>query len=380
MLAGITHWNSRSEALAIVGIVAVATLAAVYLKRVLFGSLTLTDVMIPCLLLSRSQYEMLVGPTNLSHGPFPLLLTMLICLAWIQPNRLIRYGLVLSLNFLMIFTGFGLFMGLITPLLLAFDCHGAMRAKQKGALVGGLVAGAIALLSLASFFIGYVSVPGAGSFRLTFGNVLAYPRYAGLMFANVVGLKWYDRVGASVVGIGLLVCVVGALVHHLRLMVRREIGAESISRIVAILLGYCLLFSIVAAIGRVGLGLHTAGAPRYFPYVAIGIVGLYFHLLTLRKTTIGKWGVTAVLLGAVVAGFHMTRLDEGTADRLSDGKRRWRSCYLRTEDIDACTKAAAFAIYPRPEATGLKDKLDYLKGHKLNLFAEDPQDEETRRH
>jgi hypothetical protein len=374
MLAGLTHWNTRAEALAIVGIVSVATLLAVYLKRQLFGSLAFTDVMIPFLFLSRSQHEMLVGASNLSHGPFPLLLTMLVCLAWIQADRLIRYGLVLLVNFLMIFTGFGLFMGLITPPLLAFDCYCGMRAKQKGALTGGILACVIALLSLASFFIGYVFAPPlpADCSRLPCGNVLAYPWYASLMFANVFGLKAQGGVSSSVVGIALLACVVGVLIHHLRLMSRREGGTERTSRIVAILLGYSLLFGLGTAIGRVHLGVNTADSSRYYPYVAIGILGLYFHLLTLRRTAIRKWGVTVLLAGAVVAGLHLTRTDEDTISRISNGKREWRSCYLRTENIEGCNRAAGFIIYPRPEATDLKGKLDYLKRNRLNLYADDP--------
>jgi hypothetical protein len=372
ILAGLTRWNTRSEALAIVGIVFAATLAAVYLKRRLFGSLSATDVVIPLLFLSRAQYEMLVGATNLSHGPFPLLLTMLMCLAWIQPNRLVRYGLVVLVNFLMIFTAFGLFMGLITPPLLAIDCYGALRDRQKGALAGGMLALGIALLSLGSFFIGYASPPAIECSRWPCGNVLAYPWFAALMFANVFGFKALHLVTSSAVGIAVLACVVGVLFHHLRLTSRGDGEAERTSRIVVILLGYSLLFGVATAIGRVGRGLNAADGSRYYLYVTIGILGLYFHLLTLGKTAIRRWGLAVLLTGSVVAGFHMTPLDEGTVSRFRNGKTRWRSCYLRTEDIEGCDEAAGFMIYPRPEATGLKAKLDYLKRHRLNLYADDP--------
>ena len=374
-LAGLTHWNSRSDALAFVGIVTVATLLAVRLKRRLFGPLALTDVVIPLLLLSRLQYEMIVGATDLSHGAFPVLLTLLICLGWLQPNRLIRYGLVLTVNFLMIFTGFGLFMGLITPALLALDCYRAMRAGRRAALAGGVLALGVALLSSAAFFIGYVFVTGAVTFtpfRFPYGSGLAYPWYAGLMFANAFGLKFYHRVVASVVGIAVLIGVAGTLIHHARLMLRSEGEADNRSRIIAILLGYSLLFVLATAVGRVQVGPYSADSSRYYPYVAIGILGLYFHLLTVRRTGLRKWGLRLSLLGAAVAGLHLTALDEGTIARLSNGKRRWRSCYLRTEDIKGCDKAAGFMIYPRPEATRLKEKLDYLKREKLNLYAPDP--------
>ena len=372
LVAGATHWNTRSEALAIVGVLSVAALAAVYLKRVLFGSLAYTDVVLPMLLLSRSQHETLIGATNPSHGAFPLLLTMLFCLAWLQPNRLARYGLVLSVNFLMIYTGFGLFMGLITPPLLAFDCYRAARAGQKDVVAGGVVALGIALLSLASFFVGYAFVPGADSFRFPYGNPLAYPWYAGLMFANVFGLKANHLVMSSVVGCALLACVAGVLIHHLRLMWRREEGAGRTSRIVVIMLAFSLLFTVGTAVGRVPLGMNTADSSRYYPYVTVGIVGLYFHLLTLEETAlIRKGAVTFLLLGALVAGLHLTRLDRDTINQLSLGKRDWRSCYLRTGSVESCDRATGFMIHPRPEATGLEEKLDYLRRNRLNLFAGD---------
>jgi len=46
------------------------------------------------------------------------------------------------------------------------------------------------------------------------------------------------------------------------------------------------------------------------------------------------------------------------------------TCYLRTEDIDFCDAATKFRIYPRPEATGLKQKLQYLKERRLSFFAD----------
>jgi hypothetical protein len=372
VVADLTRWNTRSEALVIVGIVSAATLAAIGLKRALFGSLTFTDVVIPLLFLSRAQHEMLVGAADPSHGPFPLLLTVLICLAWVQPNRLVRYGVVLSVNFVMIYTAFGWFMGLITPPLLAWDCYRAARTQRRGAAVGGLLAFVIALLSLASFFVGYAFVPGAEGFHFPYANVLAYPWYAGLMFANVLGFKAQNGLGASVVGIVLLACVVGALVHHLRLMVRRHGEAERASRIVTILLTYSLLFALGTAIGRVQLGAASADSSRYYLYLIVGALGLYFHLLTLESRTIRRWGTTALVIGAVVAGLHTTRVDEHSISWTSNGKSAWKTCYLRTEDIAGCDRATGFMIYPRPEATGLKRKLDYLKRHRLNLYAGEP--------
>ena len=52
-----------------------------------------------------------------------------------------------------------------------------------------------------------------------------------------------------------------------------------------------------------------------------------------------------------------------------DSKENWRKCYLNTEDLRGCDKAVQFAIYPVAERTGLKEKLEYLKRTKQNLYS-----------
>jgi hypothetical protein len=252
------------------------------------------------------------------------------------------------------------------------DCLGAARVGRKRALAGAAGALMIALLSLASFFIGYTFAPGVDGFRFPYGDLLAYPRYAALMFANVFGLKVHDRVGATFVGVILLACAVGVLAHHLRLMVRRDAAPESRSRVVALLLGFALVFALLTAVGRAFLGVSTADSSRYYLYLVPGILGLYFHLLTLRAATLRRWGVTVLLLAALAAGLHLSRQDEAAMAWVSNGKRAWRNCYLETEDIAGCDRATRFKIYPRPEATGLKQKLDFLERNRLNLYAGEP--------
>ena len=371
LVAGLTHWNTRAEALATVGVVAAAAAAALLLKRAVFGSLAFTDVVIPLLLLSRAQHEALVGVTDPSHGPFPLLLAVLICLAWLHPRRPVRYALVLSLNFLMIYTAFGWFMGLVTPALLALDCRRAARERDRSALVAGVAGLAVSLLSLASFFVGYVFVPGAEGFRFPYGNGFAYLRYAGLVFANVVGLKARYGAVTSLAGIVLMACVVGVLAYHLVLMTRRAGGVERTSRVIVILVGWCLLFGLGTAVGRVHLGADSADSSRYYLYVTAGALGLYCHLLATRRAVFRVSGLAVVVAASLVAGLHLSQLDLDTIEREANGKRAWRDCYLESEDVAGCDRRAEFVIYPRPGATGLKAKLDYLERNKLNLFAAD---------
>jgi len=369
-LAGLTRWDARAQALAMVAIVAAAALAALWLKRALLGRLAVTDAVIPILFLSVAQHETLLGATDLSHGPFPLLLAVLICLAWLHPDRRVRYGLVLVLNFLAIYTAFGFFMGLITPALLALDAAAAARAGRRSEAVGAAVACAVAILSLASFFVGYTFAPGVEGFRFPYGRPLAYPWYAALMFANVFGLKARDGLAASVAGVGLVLFVAAVLAAQLGRLVRAGEGEARTSRSIVILAGFSLLFAAGAAVGRVHLGDETAASSRYYLYLLTGVLALYLHLLGVRRAAPRRWGLAVLLPASVVAGFHTTRLDRDTINHVTNGKAAWRVCYLRTADIAGCDAATDFLVYPKSGEAVLKAKLDYLERNRLDLYAD----------
>lgn len=371
-VAGLTRWDSRAQALAMVGIVSAAALAALWLKRALAGRLAVSDAVIPVLFLSIAQHETLLGATDLSHGPVPLLLAVLIALAWLHPRPTVRYGLVLVLDFLAIYTAFGFFLGLLTPALLALDAYGEARAGRRRAAAGAALACGIAVLSLASFFVGYRFDAGVAGFRFPYEKPWAYPWYAALMFANVFGLKAHDGVAAAIAGPGLVLCVAAVLAAHLWRMVRGDEGEARASRAIVILAGFSLLFAAGAAVGRVQLGSETADSSRYYLYLLTGVLALYLHLLAVKQVWPRRSGMAVLLAASVVAGFHTTRLDRDTIDHVSNGKAAWRDCYLRTEDVEGCDAATAFLVYPRNGAADLKSRLEYLKRNRLNLYAGPP--------
>jgi hypothetical protein len=61
------------------------------------------------------------------------------------------------------------------------------------------------------------------------------------------------------------------------------------------------------------------------------------------------------------------------AERLCQGKQRWREAYLQTGDIRSADRLSGFEIHPNPQATRLQEKLDYLKEHQLNLYGNAPE-------
>src|SRR6266404_1947361 len=128
------QWNSRSESFLVGMIVIFCTICALWLKTRLFGAIALFDICIPLILLSPLQYETLFITANLAHGPLPSLMIILYCLAWTISNVPLRYSLVLLINFGTIYTGFGIFLGVITPIALIADYWINQRDRHRGAL------------------------------------------------------------------------------------------------------------------------------------------------------------------------------------------------------------------------------------------------------
>jgi len=115
------HWNGRYEAFLLGALIVFVALLALLLKVRLYGSVGYSDVVIPLLFFSPLQYETLLWSPNPSQGSLPLLLIVLYCLCWLIRTYHWKYICLLLVNFFMIYSGFGIFIGPVTPVLLALD-------------------------------------------------------------------------------------------------------------------------------------------------------------------------------------------------------------------------------------------------------------------
>jgi len=367
IVAGLTHWNSRADAFTVGVIIIGAMLAALYLKRRLFGRWILADAIIPLIFLTTTQYESLVITPNPAHGALPLLLVLLSALGWSVRHSLARYTAVVVLNFLLIFTGFGLFMGLITPLLLALDTFQQVRNRQGNAWVLPLAALAVALTSIYAFSIGYVFEPAIACFHFPYQRPWEYPWFVGLMLARFLGVSYGPSMAlASILGCALLILMLGVLTYHLLMLVRSGMRDRGISMSIMLLIGYSLVFCANTAIGRICAGFDSSQSSRYMTLLIPAFFGLYLHILTLRRAPV-RYATLALFAALLLPLPAHTSVDMQVTRGFTVGKQRWEACYLKIENIERCDREAGFLIYPAsPE---LKARLAYLKQHHLNLFA-----------
>jgi hypothetical protein len=369
----LTHWNARVDSFLIGGSIFVAMLLALRLKCKLYGALSYSDLAIPVIFLSLAQYEMLVGASNPACSGLPLVMMMLYCLALLGRNRLLRYLLVLALNFLLIYTGYGLFMGAVTMGVFLLECYWSWRHLTSAPFVQAAAGLIVAAASLASFFIHYTFVPGVRCFQVPQRHLLQYARFTGLMFVgSVVPRPLHVSLAMTALGAAILLVVVSVLAWHLIHLLK---GAGSETHLVGVvLLSYCLLFSASASVGRLCLGMQAAFASRYVTLLIPAFLAIYFYLLS--QSWHGKRNLVLTLWALLLVPAAVRKPWEDIR-WYSNGKRDWANCYVHTENIHYCDQTANFSIHPDPEQIGdfghgpdlqLQQKLDYLKEHRLNLF------------
>lgn len=359
-----TNWDSRVQAYAIAATLVLAMALAIRLKTIVFGPVRFIDIIIPVIFLGLGQWEVLLASPAPSAQAFPLLLLVAYCLAWVQRRAWLRYTAIAVLNFLLIYTGYGIFVALITLGLLPLDCYHRIRTRTGNA-IAPFLAWIASAASLGSFFHGYVFNPAVDCYHFPYRNPAAYPWFMGLMFAKFLGLK-HGEVFPALIGIGVVIVLVGVSARNLWFVWKCG-SAQDGSLVVVILTGYSLLYAAAAAIGRVCLGMEAAGSSRNLTLLIPGFLGIYFHLLMSRSGYSRTLLLTTLLVAVLPACIQRNHKEIETFSAM---KHAWKDCYRASEDVRYCDSVSHLQLYPLPDA--LQDKLHYLKQNQLNLYANAP--------
>ncbi len=354
-------WNSRTESFFIAGILVVTMLLALLLKVRLSGSLDYYDVAIPLLCLTATQCEVIFGAANLAHGSVPVLLVMLYCLAWTLKRDFLRYPLVAILNFLLIFTGFGFFIGLITPFALFWSYRISSRTRSSRIWHGCTMVAALA--SVALFFVHYRWEPAVPCYGNLVTHRTQYLEFVTLMYANFMGLF---GVGLGPVFWGsILVLMLVSVICIQGWVLRRTNSMPPVVNV--ILIAYSLIFCAATARGRICLGLPAAEESRYMPYLIPGLLGVYFYLSSVTQRAVRQVALIAFTAFALYAGGPIHASDQVEMMGFYSGKSRWRDCYLANRDIAFCDQQTGAWIGPTLGDPHLQEKLDFLERNRLNF-------------
>ncbi len=361
-----SDWDTRTEGFVIAGIFLASTALALAIEWRLTRRWSLADVAIPPIVLTLTDYEAFIGATNPAHGPLPVFLVLATVLVRFIARPWPRVVLTLLLNFLVVYTGFGLVFGPVILTLFLVDLGGAVRRRQGWALQAiGLVGSAAILVAFFSWH--YVVAPAVDCFVFPDPHPLRYVTFIAAMYLRAFELDNVEHLRSL-----FAVLIVAANLTALSWGAWGTLKTAGESRphsIVFALCGFTLLFSANAAIGRVCLADGGGGSqPRYVPYVLPSLLGCYYALQTARLRSTMRVSLLAFFLAACVAREARTYLDGSSVRWYSDGKRHWVDCYLKKQDVAVCDREAGFKVYPDAAATHLDRKLAFLREHHVNLY------------
>ena len=355
----LSGWNVRWICFAIGILIFASSLIYLKVKKNLFANLNFIDGIIFFIILTPLQYGVFTNTPNLSHGAMPAFLLSIYCLTLFIKSFYLRYTALLIVNFLMIFSGFGIFIGLLTPLLLILDIF-----KEKGNIKNQMLLAIILLLSILSFysfFVDYHFASANPNFKFPHDKPFEYIQFIILSLGNILNLKFAG-------GVIITLLSIYVLIKHFIILVKNQVNDNSIllSKIIVVLASYSFLFIINTAVGRVSFGVEAGKASRYIPYLVPFIYAIYLHLNSLN--TEYKKAYSLVLFLTCIYATTFIRSDVKEMKRFRDGKEAWKRNYLHTGKITRADKLSDFKIYPNPKATKLSKKLNFLKRRKLNLF------------
>jgi hypothetical protein len=293
-------------------------------------------------------------------------------MAWLITPRPVAYAVILIINYLLVFTGFGLFMGFISIGLFLIESYRQTRDGWNKRLIGALIALSLAIFSVVLFANGYKFDPAADCFGFSMTYLSRYPFFMGIMFGGLIRVSRSSTV--ILFGLGLFLLTLIIFVHHLRILLKRDGSPNNKSLVISILLGYSLIYSLSVAIGRACLGVEFAWSSRYVTLMLPATLGIYLHILTINKKYFRLSAIVVLTLMVLLSIVPLGSRDSQVVDFYRSGKQEWKDCYLNLGDIDACNQRTGFSIYPTNN-NNLEWKFTYLREHGLNLY-HDARDEQ----
>lgn len=363
----LTSWNIRAIAFTSGTYFVLAALAALILKRRVFGEYHYSDVVIPMLFLSLSQFEMLTFDPFPAYGPFPLLLLMLYLLSWLNKDTKTKYILVLLFNFLLTFSAFGLVVCVSTLINLLIDVYTHIKNDQR--VRGVIIALLFYVLTIGAFLVNYdYSANAAGCFMFPHPRPFDYLLYQSLLFANSVGFgSWIPTVFNYYVGFSFIFLAFYIFIKSLWQQLRQKtVVALAISNLIL----YSMVFSILLPIGRVCLGVTQSQSSRYLTYMVPFMLGLYFFVLTFKNTKTKLFLLALFIL--IVFRTELVVLSNNTNGYIDNAanKKEWVRCILEEGRLDYCSeKIKDLSLYWGDDMKQvILQDLRFLEKNKYSLY------------
>jgi hypothetical protein len=364
----LTNWNAVALSYLNAVVMAVAALLAIILKQRVAPPLRWADAVIPVFFLNSSQWAIFVATPDVSHGPLPLLLVMLFVTILATDGLPKRIVALLLVDLVATYTGFGIILGWLTPIVIVFAWW-RERLKPNVAGLAFVVASAI----LASFFYDY-RVPwhrGLSCLNVGAGPTYEYLSFFVLLFGRALGATRIVSIPTLLGGAAAALIFWLIVVRSMQLL-KPAHPDDHIPDVTWVLAAFTLAFAAVASLGRACQGAQLGLNSRYVPYMLPGLLALYLSWVSMpsnaAKSAKGALGC-GLLVAYVCLDVWPRSRDVDEMQYYHVGKERWAQCFRSKRDALACTKEARFEIYADASSPDFTAKLAVLEKRHLGLFA-----------
>ncbi len=274
-LLEISNWNTNLDSYFMGIVLILSNLAFLYLLRLLNGKISITDFIPSILILSPLHYETILLAPNSSHSIVPFFLIIISCFGFIIKNKIIANIYTLVLAYLLLFTGFGVFAGLILFAIVNVR-YILLILKQRDILLclSGLL---FTCLSLFHYFFTYNIHFATYDFTLNAPTGSEYLRFLCFLWAGVFQIR---PPFALIIG----ALVVSSMVFALLLNIYQLKKSLAISNQISLyLIVSALIYTIATTTGRISTGEDFAQGSRYMTLAITGILGIYILISSLKN-------------------------------------------------------------------------------------------------
>lgn len=369
LVADLTHLDLRVEAFLVAGLLVLATILALFVKRACSARFEPADALIPLIFLAPDLTEAITIVPNPAHGAMPLLL--LTCCAWflVRPPGPWRDPALVLLCFFCIFTGFALFA--VAPMMLMFAGRRIRKHQQGRSAKPELICLSLCFAWVVLFLVDYTPSSAVEDFRFPAPNWPEYPLMMALALARFAMIE-----GPLALPLGLvLLLAITWLAGWSSVAWWRHCGvtaAASHHLVVAFLSLYTLLFLANMAVGRISLGLEAATGSRYTPLITPAFFALFLHISLVWKSGWPRRTCLAILGLLLLQGLVLpqTRREQYAA-QFAQLKRGWRETYLDTEDVLRAQRQHPPGLLPKRHAA-VWLKIQFFDARRLSFFRTHP--------
>lgn len=357
----LTDWDTVQDSYYIATVFILATALVLVLKWRLFSKLNIFDVTIPVLCLSLVNYETIIITPNSSHSIFPFFLLCILGCSFTLKNDWMKQCLIGLLTAFLIFTGFGLFAGIVIPLILIWYVLCRLLRHDLRAVIAPTLSFLFVACMIALFVKGYHLLP----IKNKGYQLWDYCYYISMMFT---GYFQIEDIKYNYLGLFVLFLVISIGLYSFLKMIKEGENANIIYVITFLFSTFTILYCSATAMGRMHFGLQNAQASRHMILLLPALLSCYFYCQLLSKNLLRRFTLTILLIWVALTCIPLSGFHRGIIQGFQTGKIHWIQAYLKTQDIIKAENISGLSLNIHPIGGNLGPKIEYLRRNGLNFF------------